>query len=1172
MRLIATLGALFLLAPGVRATRQIFDRDYVITQWTAEDGLPESSATSMIQTAHGFLLLGTFGGLTRWDGDRFRVVPIDDPALPNTGVVTLHEDNRGGIWVSTLSGVAQRDAGGWRAIPNPEGSWNDVVIRFESDIRGGTYMVTTNGRVLYGKGSAWRYLPTPPSSERRRYLLRDSLGDVCVASGTEVFQWSQDSWKTVASIDTGNQPVLLWGNARQGGWFAVTDDSVLRVQAGKIVGRARSSRRFRNVIGIYEDDLGAVWLASYDSGLYRVDPDGGVRLFDRAAGFPSSSIRFVVQDSWRNIWVGTNGDGLVRLRRRTFSSFGEESGLPDVPVKSLALHSDGSVFVATYGKGVYRLQDHSARPLFAAASQPAFTQALLLDSRKRLWIGSYSDGLWTSDSGPPRRIPDAEASGATIEALYEDRGGKVWIGGSDRAAVFENGEFHAVGIEDKKGPVPIAAFAEGENAMWAGGDGGLYRLSGGQFVPVKDRQGRRLPALRAILPSSGGLLWLGGVATGLLRFENGAIAAVEHPYGRTASIGAIDRHGEWLFISTTQGVWRVREADVRQEAAGGERQRWRLFGKDEGIPSIETSVGHQPLTAWGPDGRLWISTLKGVIVSSPSALIEDTSPAEVVVQSVSYRDSEGAEIIASRQPNGDFPMSPGSQDIHIVFTTTHQGAPERVLFSYQVENGDGRAAEVLTDRRDFRLFKLALGENRVLIRASNGDGVWSGEPVVLQLYQARAFWQKAWVRASAAVVSLALAGLAIYLWAVSRKRRYERELRQVMEAEAERKQLAEQLAQSQKMESVGRLAGGVAHDFNNLLTVINGYSSMVMQKLPRDDPRRRQLEQVCQAGERAAALTSQLLAFSRKQILQPRVLDLNRVVMGMHTMLRRLVGEDVELRLSLSTVPACVKADQHQLEQVIMNLAVNARDAMPRGGEIAIATQPSTLGEEEARRLPGVTPGRYIALSMRDNGTGMDEETRQRIFEPFFTTKGLGKGTGLGLSMVQGIVSQSGGAIDVESRPGAGTSFTIFLPETEEQGTDSGAPAVSRTARGSERVLIVEDQGEVRRFAADALGNAGFRVIEAAGVDEALRFFDPGSPPIDLVLCDIVMPSRGGRDLSDTLREEGSECPVLFMSGYSDDVIANQGVLREGVYFIEKPFSPADLVAKIRSVLDSRLP
>lgn len=385
----------------------------------------------------------------------------------------------------------------------------------------------------------------------------------------------------------------------------------------------------------------------------------------------------------------------------------------------------------------------------------------------------------------------------------------------------------------------------------------------------------------------------------------------------------------------------------------------------------------------------------------------------------------------------------------------------------------------------------------------------------------------------------------------------------------DRKRLEAQLRQAQKMEAIGQLAGGVAHDFNNLLTVISGYSELLQHHLSHDEPLRKQAEQIKIAGDRASALTRQLLAFSRQQVLRPVVLDLNVVVTNLLQMLPRLIGEHIELNTALDSQPTFVKTDPGQLEQVLLNLAINARDAMPGGGTLTIETSNVVLDEAACRRLGTILPGIYVQLTVRDTGCGMDAATQMHIFEPFFTTKDLGKGTGLGLATVYGIVTQSQGAISVNSAPGRGATFAVYFPKSEREcesaknGTTSMEPPP-----GWETVLVVEDQHSVRGFVRNLLMLNGYRVLEAADGSEALRICRQHPGEIQLVVTDLVMPGMSGRELVERIINEQPEIKALYMSGYTDDSVVHTGVAQAGLAFLQKPFSPTTFTHKVREVLD----
>jgi two-component system cell cycle sensor histidine kinase/response regulator CckA len=386
----------------------------------------------------------------------------------------------------------------------------------------------------------------------------------------------------------------------------------------------------------------------------------------------------------------------------------------------------------------------------------------------------------------------------------------------------------------------------------------------------------------------------------------------------------------------------------------------------------------------------------------------------------------------------------------------------------------------------------------------------------------------------------------------------------------EAKELQEQVLQSQKMEAVGRLAGGIAHDFNNLLTVILGYSRMSLERLPEQDPIREDLMQIEVAGQRAAALTHQLLAFSRKQVLQLEILDLNSLVENLEKMLGRLIGEDLTVSIHLSPDLGHIKADRTQLEQVILNLAVNSRDAMPKGGRLVIETSNAALGPEYCSQHRSVEPGNYVMLAVSDTGVGMSPEVQARIFEPFFTTKELGRGTGLGLSTVFGIVKQSGGHVWVYSEPGKGTTFKIYFPRTGAQVSSQAVSAAPQSLTGSETILVTEDDRDLRELAAAILSQHGYHVLIAKDAAQAEAISDKHAGMIDLLLTDVVMPLVSGPILADTIIRQRPGIKVVYTSGYTDQAVLEHGLFPDPKAFLAKPYTPSDLARKVRQTLDTR--
>jgi two-component system, cell cycle sensor histidine kinase and response regulator CckA len=390
-------------------------------------------------------------------------------------------------------------------------------------------------------------------------------------------------------------------------------------------------------------------------------------------------------------------------------------------------------------------------------------------------------------------------------------------------------------------------------------------------------------------------------------------------------------------------------------------------------------------------------------------------------------------------------------------------------------------------------------------------------------------------------------------------------------AEQELREMEEKLRESRKMESVGRLVGGIAHDFNNLLTAIRGNTELVLMDMPAGTPARGDLEEVLRAAGRAALLTSQLLTVGRKQVVEPAILDLNAVVRSAGGMLRRLLGDEIILITTLDASLGLIEADRSQVEQILVNLAANARDAMPAGGQLVIETANVDVDDGFMEAPPSARPGRFVMISVSDNGTGMTPEVHRQIFEPFFTTKEAGKGTGLGLSMVQATVKQSGGYLRSDSEVGTGTTFRVYLPRVDaamsSSGSDTRVDTEAADFTAGATILLVEDEPGVRAIARKTLLRKGYEILEAASGEEAIEMSRDHAGPIQLLLTDVIMPGMNGRELATVIMAERSEVRTLFMSGYTADAISGYGALEDGIAFLQKPFAPAELLRKVHSVL-----
>ncbi len=716
----------------------------------------------------------------------------------------------------------------------------------------------------------------------------------------------------------------------------------------------------------------------------------------------------------------------------------------------------------------------------------------------------------------------------------------------------------------------------------------LQSYDGKEFRTVLNRGSQwHMSHLRAVLEAADGTIWVGGPGgSGLARYRNGnyeAMGPAEGYIGGGAyTILELD-HGRILFGDQTHlqvldgKSWETVQTDtetVRSASRSRDGSLWIASGsglhrcRDGSWVSLDTRDGipdgAMQTVFEDRQGRIWAGGSRGIVRYFPDA---DRDPPETILNE--------SDNLKETPPGGD---------IRIVFTGMdrwHMTGKDRLLYSYRLDAGPW----TMFHPQPYSSFsRLAPGQHQIEVRAMDRNFNVDPHPARLNFLVLRAWYREP---GFLAIVLIAAAGTGILAGLHGRNHRrlgilvaertrdlttsnelLRQEIQERARTAEERDRLEHQLLQAQKMEAIGRLSGGIAHDFNNLLTVINGYCDLLLHRLKPQDPSVHSLVEIQKAGEKAAALTQQLLAFSRKQVLQPRILDLNTVVKDTEKMLRRLIGEDIRLVVHLHAEPVTVLVDHGQIVQVLMNLAGNARDAMPRGGSLILETGHCELDADYARTEPDVKPGHYVFLAVSDTGTGMDEPTKVRIFEPFFTTKERGRGTGLGLATVHGIVAQSGGHIHVYSEPDRGATFKIYFPRLDAAPELLPEPTRTPVLQGNgSLLLLVEDQPEVRRVTSTALQGFGYRTLEAGSGEEALRLWEERGTEVVALVTDVVLPGMSGRDLAEILKSRQPHLAVLYMSGYTANVVVHHGVLDSGVAFLQKPFSPDALGRKLQELL-----
>ncbi len=1186
MMLACFLSCLALAVPLVPQAPEsiVSPLSHQVDRWTINDGLPQGQVTSLALDQDGGLWVGTFGGVVRFDGIEFEPLSkANQDVLGNNRVVSLCASQDGTLWIGMENEglMALRDGEIERVLSDDEAMGVGCLLE---DSRGLLWIGTDHGVGVLQDG---RFNLVAEEAVDLGAMAEAEDGQLWLASKNGLFVASLDACHKLysgdyRSLDFMRDGAVLAEDPARGG-------TALEWRGGEGLPVVRTARGGAGSTGLGRG--GVLWLAG--GGLLVAEPEG---LIEVLAGeeLPPMLVSAILKDAEGSIWVGTSL-GLLRVRTSPLVGFPNEWGLggalllvipkdgvgeqeeflaatyrdglyefdgrwkpwqEDITVQAMNLGRDGSILVGLIGGEVQRWRGEQVMILAPAKSHPEQLKATAL-------LEAASGDVWVGNAGGVLTLLPGEAPGpALIEQdlglgfilfLLESRSGDLWVGARRGLGLFRDGTL----VKQWKTGVDLAA--SDLRAVYEGPDGSIWAGSYGGGLYWLDES----DVLRNIKTEEG----LG---------ENVISRILEDDYGHLVLLG-------------NRAVSRVSYADLLAVARGSlERVHPQVFSTGPGIDVFEGNGGGMCAGWKMRDGVMWFPTQEGLVRFDP-ALVKDPLPApHVRIKSMSV-DGERVELA-----NG-VRIPPCDRNLVFEFTANTYIDSERARYRYRLEgyddtwiDGEGGHAAVYTH--------IPHGHYTFRVLASNRDGVWSEEAASLEFYLEPWFHETMWFRG---LVAMALTMLVVGAFEAraratrSRARelesmvalrtselvearetleeRVEQRTSQLHEGMAKQVLLENRLRESQRLEAIGRLAGGLAHDFNNYLTVVIGDCELLLGSLPEsvaDD--RARVQEVLEVSHRAADLTQQLLAYSRQQVLEPQLVYPNEVIQSLHGMLRRLVREEIELALELEQDVAPIQVDPGQFEQVIVNLVVNARDALEGAGRIVIRTGRCTAHHDYIQRPPGALPGRDTLIEVEDNGRGMDEETMESIFEPFYSTKPIGQGTGLGLASVSGIVVQSGGHIGVRSELGQGSVFEVCFPSHAGAVTADAKLPVKLLQRKNvkARILVCEDQEELSDLLVEMLESFGHEVLVFNRPTEALQAAQDSALNVDLLVTDMVMPGMNGRQLAEQLLALLPSLRVLYISGYANG--ESPSALRdERSAFLQKPFGRRELGDRVTRLLNA---
>lgn len=1140
-------------------------KSYHITQWTLDDGLPQSTVTAIAQARDGYLWLGTFGGLVRFDGVRLRTFTVEDtPGLSSNRIVSLLVDHGGTLWVGTENGgLLYQTKDGFKQIIDPHDSgivWQIVQDRTDDIwIRGRDLIRIHDGQ--WTKVEPFADNVHAPVST----IHTDALGRLWIGSIDRLLRIDSADTRTFSIAPLHGDRLAIVTNDDNQAWL-IASNGIARLDDTGRCEVLLDQPTALPACGIL-DWQGDLIFPHRDSG-FGVLRNGKalspVRIESRPTNMPARiGLRVLIRTNEGILWVGTN-IGLLRLSREPFQHVGNEMRL-----------GHGAQFVTSDGlDGVYIRANSPNRILHWDGVRIHRYESDALTS-----LGSFKALCGTAHG----LLLSNEDETLCLSAAGADP--VVGIGPSQAAVTTPNGDsWFLCGhlLRRQSGSNIVSVEVPGRKIctrpttmLSCTSDGAIWMADGLHLVRFDPRQtpdpftiysaADGLPGteIRGIHQDDTGTIWLSTYGEGLFRLKDRGFTQIGTAQGLPdANLGGmLEDDNDRLWINSNHGVLVIPLASLNAVA---EHRQKRVTCHQ--LATGEVNGGAACRT---PDGKMWFPTIDDLVITDPSSFTPNPIPPRVEIESV---EADGAPTtIADGVRTG---MS--GSNFQFEYTAFSYAHPDQLRFRYRLENYDNDWHDA-GGRRAAYYTGLPPGNYVFRVLAANEDGVWSKAGARMPLQILPQFHETPTFRIGVVAGVIALLLLA-HRQRISTHRRHARalaaEIEQRERSEIEQRRLEKMLRESTKLEAVGRLAGGIAHDFNNVLAAIMGSTEVLRHELTQkadgecDCVVSDSLDCITASSQRAAALTKQLLAYGRRQLLRPTVIDANEVITRLRPMLRQLLPKEIELGTQLANEPAYTRVDVTQLEQVVMNLVLNARDAINSGGTIEIRTElirPGDGDRDQTRSTPD-TPRVVIAIS--DNGEGISDERLPHIFEPFYTTRFEKGGAGLGLATVQGVVYQSGGHIVVDNRSKPGTTFRIYLPYAESGEMEPATDATGDVRGGDETILLCEHDDAVRRLARRVLERAGYTVLDA-NLPSRARELALNGAHIDLLITDVVMPGEDGFALSTAFRQSHPDAKTLFVSGYANVIFELPELADANARFLGKPFLSETLLREVRRILDS---